>query len=273
MEPMRRMLNGLFGGFSRLAKPYWSQSLNQTHFHFPVLMLLAVWLALSAQTAQAAALAQNGGFENGDFSGWTQTGDTSFSLVVTNDGMTTNFVHSGNWGAKLGPSSLGYLSQTVATTPGQLYLLSFWLDCWDDPEGVTPNEFTVAWNGTNLVDLVNFGPTGWVNYQYYVTATSTSTPITFGFQDFNSFLGFDDVTVTAVLPSFVGVARAGNNINLTWTSPTNQVCQVQYSTNLTSTNWLNLGGPITVTNLLMATTDTNAAQVSPRRFYRLRKVP
>ena len=257
-------MNSLFDEARRLGKPF------RKHKRFPALMLV-VWLALATQMAHGASLVLNGGFETGDFSSWTTSGN--FSQCIANTG--PNYAHSGTWGAKMGPGgTLGYLSQTLTTTPGQLYVLSFWLNCSDDPEGITPNEFTAAWNGTNLVDLVDFGPFGWTNCQYVVTATSNSTVLAFGFRDDPSFLGFDDVTVsTPPPPSFLSLTRTGTNITFTWSCVPTLVYQVQSSTNLATTNWSNLGGTITATSFVMTTTDTNAAIASPRRFYRLRQLP
>ncbi len=70
---------------------------------------------------------QNGGFESGDFSGWTLVGNTVAGGNVYNavEAATSGFstVHSGSYGAFLGDTQLASLSQTVPTLPGQ-YLLA-----------------------------------------------------------------------------------------------------------------------------------------------------
>ena len=69
-------------------------------------------------------LLANGGFETGNFNDWTQSGNTEYTSVTNN----YLFVHSGRYGAALGPSgSPGYLSQTAPTVSGQAYVLSLWL--------------------------------------------------------------------------------------------------------------------------------------------------
>ncbi|HUD84130.1 MAG TPA: protease pro-enzyme activation domain-containing protein, partial [Candidatus Saccharimonadales bacterium] len=76
-------------------------------------------------------LVQNGGFETGSFSSWTETGNFADASVNSN----STAVHSGNYGAFLGAAgSLGYLSQSLPTVAGQLYLLSLWLD---SPDGIS----------------------------------------------------------------------------------------------------------------------------------------
>lgn len=78
-------------------------------------------IGASTSVAQAAII-QNGGFETGDFTGWT-TSDLSYSGIgASND---YNESHSGNYFASLGPiGSIGFLSQNIPTTVGQTYELS-----------------------------------------------------------------------------------------------------------------------------------------------------
>jgi hypothetical protein len=148
-------------------------------------------------------LVVNGGFETGDFTGWTLDSDDA--------SVSTGYAHSGIYGADFGQvGSLGYLSQTLSTTPGTNYYLSFWLDC----DGATPNEFQVSWDGNTLLDEANIPDVGWTNIQFTVTATGNSTVLQFGFRDDTSNLGLDDVSVVPTQsstgpPPFTWTTNAG----------------------------------------------------------------
>jgi len=101
----------------------------------------ALATALLATSAGAAGIV-NGGFETGDFTGWTPNA-VSFPIYVV-----TAPVQSGTYAAQIAGYASGpnTLSQTVATTASQVYKLSFWY--WQD--GGTPNGFDVSWNGNSI---------------------------------------------------------------------------------------------------------------------------
>ena len=206
----------------------------------------------------------NGGFETRDFTGWALAGDISNS-VTTNSAS----VHSGLCAAKMGQiGSLASLSQTLNTTPGTNYSLSFWLNC----DGRNPSEFSVAWNGTTLLDKTNLSATGWTNMQFVVTAMGTNTVLAFGFRDDPAYLDFDDVSVVPLSPpAITGIGLAGTNLVLTATNGLwNGTYLTLTSTNLAqplkqwapvATNTLDGSGPFTIIV-------TNAVKISDaKRFF------
>jgi uncharacterized repeat protein (TIGR03803 family) len=205
------------------------------------------------------SIVTNDSFESGDFSGWTLSpGATNSSIKTGHD-----FANDGNNQAYLGANTtaLNYISQTLQTVVGQTYSLSFWLNT---SEITTNNEFQASWGGVTVFDQTNMpvgtNPTpgsypfgaGWMNMQYTVLATNTSTLLQFGFQTGSATNQFvlDDIRVA---PTTVSIAvqsdsLTGQTFNINWSAIPNAVYQVQYSTNLASTNWQNVNNPITATN-------------------------
>jgi hypothetical protein len=220
-------------------------------------------------TVTPPSLVQNGGFEAGSFTNWTQSGNVSFTAVISG---ISSYVHSGNYGVKLGPSgSLGYLSQTLTTTQGQSYLLSFWLNNpWNSP---VPNKFTASWNGSVIFAGTNFLTFSWTNLQFIVAAAAGGNSVLqFGFQNDPGYFGLDDISMTSVPPAiFSRPITTTNSISFSWSAMSNLVYQVQYTTNLTPANWINLGGPITATDDTAGATDAPAGD--SQRFYRLIVLP
>jgi subtilase family serine protease len=220
------------------------------------------------------SIVDNGGFETGNFTGWTLNASSKYDFVTT----SSSYVHSGSYGVVLGQDgSLGYLYQTLATSPGQNYLLSLWLDNPANSVGATPNQFLVQWNGTTIFNQTNIPYIAWTNLQFIVTATGTGTVLQLGFEDTPYYLGLDDISVTPVSPPVFRTAQQPATpttaFNLTWSAVAGLVYQVQYNTNLLQTNWINLGAPITATTNTLSISDTNAISSSPSRFYRIVELP
>src|SRR5581483_382449 len=168
-----------------------------------------------------------------------------------------------------------YLYQTISTFPGQKYFISFWLI---NPFAKTPNIFIFNWNtnppATNTVlSLNNFTTTtAWTNFTFILTATGTNTVLQFGARNDNDYDGFDDVSVVPIpTPSFRAAAiRTNNTISFTWNSLSNIQYRVEYSTNLSKTNWFFLSTN-TATGFTLAF--TNSITTNSARFYRIRQLP
>jgi hypothetical protein len=158
---------------------------NQSQKLFALAAAMAFVLAFPAK----ADLVANGGFETGDLTGWTHSGNTSLGSVVLSP------VHSGAHAYSDGAvGSLGFISQDLTTTPGGSYTLDFWLS---NPGGAG-TEFQVFWNGGQIEDFVNSAAFDWTEYTYTgLTAATGATTLQFGFRQDPSFWGFDDVSVQA----------------------------------------------------------------------------
>ena len=142
-----------------------------------------------APAAQAAPFA-NGGFETGDFTGWTLTGDTSVTAV------DPSALFSGSYGALFGPTDPGGITQTFDATPGN-YVVSFRLFLQDSAQ---PNSFSWSWNGVEQQPGFN-NTSAFSEYALFsvpVVATGSSSTISFSFVNPQSFWLLDDVSVAAV---------------------------------------------------------------------------
>ena len=144
-----------------------------------------------------ANLVANCGFETGDFTGWVQSGDTSYTEV------TPAAAHSGTFGASFGPvDDLGFIAQRVSTIPGQLYNLSFWL-----VSSGRPNRFQVYWGGVLISDSMGFPdtvtpsaiPTSAAYDQLFLGGlpggSGPFTELKFGFQNVPFYFFLDDIVV------------------------------------------------------------------------------
>ena len=159
------------------------------------------------------SLVENGGFETGDFSNWTLTGDAGSYDFVDNGSLTGIAPHSGTYFAALGEvGTQAYLSQTLPTAAGQKYLLSLWLYNPVAGSSRRQNEFSVSWNGSALYDKKNIAQSGWVNMQFIVTVTGGGTVLQIGGRDDKSYLGLDDVSVTPVFPPAISAQPASLTI-------------------------------------------------------------
>jgi len=145
-------------------------------------MALAVGMSIPAK----ANLVSNGNFATGNFSGWTLSGDSSGDYISETSGvysaaLTTN-----------APDE-GYISQTLATTVGQVYLVSFLLA----GDGATPNSFSASLGGPSLTNVGDTLPSG-TSYSYDFTASSTATSLQFSYSDAPGYFYLTNISVTAL---------------------------------------------------------------------------
>ena len=152
------------------------------------LLILAGAALAFATPAVAQELVTNGGFETGTFAGFTQTGNTGFTTV------STIAPASGAFSGRFGPvGSVGGISQTLITTAGQNYLISFDLR----NEGGTPNFYQALFGGSQLFAATDSAAFGYTNFSTTAVATGASTILAFNFQQNPSYFYLDNVSVTA----------------------------------------------------------------------------
>jgi hypothetical protein len=232
----------------------------------------------------------NGGFETGDLTDWTLVGSPELVFALAADDVDVAgsaalpgqpdglFVRSGLYGAYLGEYAWndnpaeGSLSQTVATTTNQQYLVSFWLTCVPDDQGVTTNnEFAAKWNGSTLYAQTDLDAFGWINLQFVAPAKSTSTTLEFDFNNVPGAFGLDDITVEPVpAPVFQPVALTNGAVNLTWSSFPDVSYQLQSASSLSNPTWTNVFKVTAAGNLTSTLLPLGSASM---QFYRVILLP
>jgi hypothetical protein len=180
-------------------------------------LAILVLLSLSG-VCHASSIVTNGGFETGDFTGWTSSGNMSDTFVGTDT------PHSGIFAADLGPSPTGgFLTELLPTVAGETYSLTYWLQ----NEGGTPDAFSASWNGSTLPGsvLTEVGGFRYIEYAFAnLHATSNITPLRFSFEETPSFWHLDDVSVQrspepASLALFIGGMIACGILRFSQRSP------------------------------------------------------
>ncbi len=178
-----------------------------------IVFCLAVAAGLSvaprSHAQQGLNLVQNPGFESSTDSGngtatstpfWTVTSGFGTDFVFTNGGTTASggSANSGSWYAEFMATSASdaqsaTLSQTIATTAGSYYTVSFFLANFGGPH----DTFLATFGGQTVLSLTDAPAFSYTKYTMVIQANSASSVLAFtGEQDPASF-GLDDVSVEA----------------------------------------------------------------------------
>jgi uncharacterized repeat protein (TIGR03803 family) len=89
----------------------------------------------------------------------------------------------------------------------------------------------------------------------------------YGTTQYGGVVGAGTVFRLTIVPEFQAVTVTNGTLSLSWSTEVGGRYQLQYNSNLSSSNWTTLGSAISATGATLSVTDslTNA----PQRFYRL----
>jgi hypothetical protein len=184
-------------------------------------------------TEQFSKLALTPAFWNG-FGVWPPVVDAANNRVLLLVGANQN-----------GGANLTFQVFQADLATGQALSLSDWLSV------------TNYYPGSAGITLLRDG-------RLFVTGGASSLGYSYNFSPVQNTFFLSGLTPPPVIQP---VTQTNRIISLTWSTVVAYLYQVQYSTNLTSTNWFNLGNPITATNGTASTSDRSGA--NPQRFYRV----
>jgi hypothetical protein len=180
---------------------------------------------VGAATCVHAQLLTNGSFESGTFINQGNDTETFTAGATTMSGWTT----TGNFVSWIGPSNpfglmaqdgsffldltgyhtgapFGGVTQTIATTPGQPYALTFYLGSYTARWGGPPVSILASAGATSgtFTNSATTGSSTWTPETLDFTATGTSTVITLTGTAGVEYIGLDNVNVACTSPSGCG---------------------------------------------------------------------
>jgi hypothetical protein len=153
---------------------------------------LALAAAISMAAQAAPELVANGGFESGDFSGWTTSNAPGLNSEY---GVDTSGPHQGNYSAFFGGLVPGdSISQTLATVANGSYNLSFFLDVGADTGA---GSFVVRLNGAPVYTApASAFAFGLVSLP--VWSSAANSVLSFSAYNVSDFYTLDSVSVSAL---------------------------------------------------------------------------
>lgn len=179
--------------------------------HTSIIIGAAIAVVVAGTVNSATELAVNGGFETGDFNGWSVNMNALANpLVVPGSPRTGTYAVSG-LGVTFGPfRETTSIAQIIPTTVGLTYHIEFWLD-GPGPSNLLilgPSSFFNAeFGGVPILSLLQSDilalPSGYAYFSGNVTALSISSLLSFSANtdELTVFAGsfrIDDVSVTAL---------------------------------------------------------------------------
>ena len=252
--------------------------------------------ALAIHAGRSQNLITNGSFElpvvppntfqTGTPDSWSWNGGTPGFIFNGNvpsgfDGYTAYWPppEDGQQYVDIGPNSFGPFSQTFTVTNQGNYTLT-WFDNAPQSGGLTAAPYSVeilTMAGqvvtSNSLDSYNLASTWTARTNQAFLSAGTYKLQFAGVGDYGGLDALIDNVSLQEVQDFSDLLTTihVSAVDVCWSGHTNQMYQPQYTTDLNSTNWTNLG-PQVLGAGDNCITDTNVAG-NPKRFYRVIRVP
>ncbi len=159
------------------------------HLKATLLALAAVAFTIPTLANAESIVLVNPSFETGDFTGYTQSGNTGFTSVSGSFSGVDPV--DGNYQASFGPvGSTGSISQSFTDNANEIYTLNY--DLYNF--GGTPSSFAASVDGVTLLGLTNPDAFPYTLESQTFVGTGNDS-FTFTFQQDPSYLLLDNISI------------------------------------------------------------------------------
>jgi uncharacterized repeat protein (TIGR03803 family) len=220
-------------------------------------------------------IAPNGTFATlASFDGFNDGLNPAAPLVEGPDGALYGTTTTGGWGGQGTVFRLAYTSapQIITQPANQTVPLGGAATFSVTVSGASPLSYHWQRNGTNLTDGI--GISGSTNRVLTLTNVTIPTAGSYSVVVSNSLGSATSggALLTVLFPPlFQTVSKSNNTFVLSWSAAQGQKYQLQYKTNLNTTNWFNLGSSLTATGATVSVSDLIGS--NSQRFYRAILLP
>jgi uncharacterized repeat protein (TIGR03803 family) len=220
-------------------------------------------------------IAPNGTFITlASFDGFNDGANPAAALVQGPDGALYGTTTTGGWNGRGTVFRLAYTSvpQIVTQPLNQITSIGGSAAFSVTVTGANPLYYQWQRNGTDLVNGANVsGSTGRILTLTNITIADAGTYSIVVSNSFGSTPSSGALLTVLFPPVFQTATKSNNSFVLSWSAAQGQKYQLQYKTNLNSTNWFNLGSAITASGGTVSASDLIGSNA--QRFYRVILLP